>query len=46
VAPDRLRMGEEAVHLLEKRLKVPGRRPREVRVPTRLMLRGSTRRPR
>ena len=46
VAPDCLRMGEEAVHLLEKRLKAPGRYAREVRVPTRLVLRGSTRRPR
>jgi len=42
VAPDRLRMGEEAVHLLEKRLRTPGRRPRTVRVPTKLCLRGST----
>ena len=44
VSPDRLRMGQEAVHLLEKRLKTPGRRSREVRVPTKLVLRGSTRR--
>jgi len=44
VAPDRLRMGEEAVQLLEKRLSTPGRRSRTVYVPTRLLLRESTRR--
>ncbi len=42
VSPNHLLMGETAVHLLEKRLRMPGRRPRTIHVPTRLFLRGST----
>ena len=42
VSPSHLLMGEEAVHLLEKRLRMPGRQPRTIHVPTRLFLRGST----
>ena len=44
VTPNHLLMGETAVHLLEKRLRMPGRRPRTIHVPTTLLLRGSTRR--
>ncbi|KPJ54096.1 MAG: hypothetical protein AMS16_04945 [Planctomycetes bacterium DG_58] len=42
VSPNHLLMGETAVHLLEKRLRMPGRRPRTIHVPTKLLLRGST----